>query len=530
MSLERESNIFNRALEIADAIERQNYVVRACGNDPALAVRIQALLQGHARAHEVWSTGAGESTETVSNTESSGATIGNYKLLERIGEGGFGEVFAAEQRGPVSRRVAVKVIKSGMDSKTIVARFEAERQALAMMNHPSIAKIFDGGCTPEGRPYFVMELVKGIPISMFCDQERLDIESRLRLFNCVCQAIQHAHQNGIIHRDIKPGNILVTLRDGEPVPKVIDFGIAKATQMELTEKTVYTKLNKLLGTPAYMSPEQAEMSGLNIDTRSDIYSLGVLLYELVTGRQPFETKDLVKAGLDGMRRMIREVEPVRPSTKIETLEEQELTQMTFRRRSHPRQFLSVIRGDLDWVIMKALEKSRTRRYDSVHAFELDIENFLAQRPVAARPPSVGYRIARYIERAAVLTVTRSILGTAGIVLTITFLLSTIILETIPINALGAVCSATLLLASRRIGLASTKAAVICLCITSAFLMAMIAIAAGALPFFGGGLISQPMPLKMYAHCYVVLFLLLATISLIAVVGSVVVDRFRMQLV
>ncbi len=254
--------------------------------------------------------------------EGPGTLIGRYKILEQIGEGGFGVVYVAEQREPVKRRVALKIIKLGMDTKQVVARFEAERQALALMDHPNIAKVLDAGATDTGRPYFVMELVKGIPITKYCEQARTETTERLDLFIQVCHAIQHAHQKGIIHRDIKPSNILLTLHDGVPVPKVIDFGIAKATLQELTEKTVYTQFQQFIGTPAYMSPEQAEMSGLDIDTRSDIYSLGVLLYELLTGSTPFDTKELLESGLDEMRKIIREREPVRPSTRLSTQQKQ----------------------------------------------------------------------------------------------------------------------------------------------------------------------------------------------------------------
>ncbi len=330
--------------------------------------------------------------------EGAGDRIGHYKLLQKLGEGGCGVVFMADQEEPVKRRVALKVIKLGMDTRQVVARFEAERQALAMMDHPNIAKALDAGATENGRPYFVMELVRGVKITDYCDQNKLGTSERLKLFTQVCSAIQHAHQKGIIHRDIKPSNILVTMHDGEPVPKVIDFGIAKATQQALTDKTLFTEIQQFIGTPAYMSPEQAELSGLDIDTRSDIYSLGVLLYELLTGRTPFDQKSLVKAGLDEIRRIIREDEPPRPSTRVSTLADAELTEVAMRRHLAAPQLIGVLRGDLDWIVMKCLEKDRTRRYDTANGLALDVKRFLAHEPVSARPPSAGYRIQKFARR------------------------------------------------------------------------------------------------------------------------------------
>ncbi|MBI2948352.1 MAG: serine/threonine protein kinase, partial [Verrucomicrobia bacterium] len=286
--------------------ERAAFLAGACGNDLELRRRVEELLQADLEAGDFLpSEPAGARTMVVPVTEAPGTCIDRYKLLEKLGEGGFGAVYVAEQREPVKRRVALKIIKLGMDTKQVVARFEAERQALALMDHPNIAKVLDAGATDTGRPYFVMELVRGIPITKYCEENHLSTEERLKLFIQICHAIQHAHQKGIIHRDIKPSNILITLHDGVPVPKVIDFGIAKATQGELTDKTIYTQFQQFIGTPAYMSPEQAEMSGLDIDTRSDIYSLGVLLYELLTGSTPFDTKELMKSGLDEMRKIIR---------------------------------------------------------------------------------------------------------------------------------------------------------------------------------------------------------------------------------
>ncbi len=334
-------------------------------------------------------------------TEKAGDKIGPYKLLEQIGEGGCGVVYVAEQQEPVHRRVALKVIKLGMDTRQVVARFEAERQALAMMDHPNIAKVLDAGATEAGRPYFVMELVKGVRITDYCDRSNLSTSERLGLFMQVCQAIQHAHQKGIIHRDIKPSNILVTLHDGVPVPKVIDFGIAKATTgQRLTDKTLYTAIEQFIGTPAYMSPEQAELSGLDIDTRSDIYALGVLLYELLTGKTPFDAKRMVESGLDEIRRIIREEEPPRPSTRISTLDADEQTTLAKRRHSeHAPNWLGImIRGDLDWIVMKCLEKDRTRRYETASGLVMDIQRYLDNETVMARPPSSLYRLEKLVRR------------------------------------------------------------------------------------------------------------------------------------
>jgi serine/threonine protein kinase len=324
--------------------------------------------------------------------------IDRFKILQKLGEGGCGVVYMAEQTEPVRRKVALKVIKLGMDTKQVIARFEAEGQALALMEHPNIAKVLDAGATATGRPYFVMELVKGIRITDYCNQNHLSTAERLGLFTQVCQAIQHAHQKGIIHRDIKPSNILVTLHDGKPVPKVIDFGIAKATEQPLTEKTVFTAFGQFMGTPAYMSPEQAELSGLDIDTRSDIYALGVLLYELLTGRTPFDAKELLQAGLDEMRRRIREEEPMRPSTRLSTMVDADLTEVAEQRRSEPGKLSRFIRGDLDWIVMKCLEKDRTRRYETANGLATDIQRHLTNEPVLACPPSTAYRFRKMVRR------------------------------------------------------------------------------------------------------------------------------------
>jgi len=330
--------------------------------------------------------------------EKPGTLIGRYKLLQKIGEGGCGTVYMAEQEQPVRRRVALKVIKLGMDTKQVITRFEAERQAVAMMEHPNIAKVFDAGASETGRPYFVMELVRGLKVTDYCDQHNLPTARRLKLFVQVCQAVQHAHQKGIIHRDLKPSNILVTVNDGVPVPKVIDFGIAKAAQGRLTDQTVFTAFEQFIGTPAYMSPEQAELTSLDIDTRSDIYSLGVLLYELLTGTIPFDTAALLKAGLDAMRRVIREEEPMRPSTRLGTMAKAELTTAAKRRQLEPPKLILLVRGDLDWIVMKCLEKDRSRRYETANGLAKDLERYLNDEPIIARPPTKWYRLKKAVRR------------------------------------------------------------------------------------------------------------------------------------
>lgn len=402
-SSDQEESIFNRAKSLP-AAERAAYLQSACGSDEKLLKRIQLLLDSSERAGDFLEPRApaprpsGTIVVALSPSEKPGDFIGHYKIREQIGEGGCGVVYVAEQTEPVRRRVALKVIKLGMDTRSVIARFEAERQALAMMDHPNIARVLDAGATGTGRPYFVMELVRGIKITEYCDQNHLRTAERLDLFIQVCHAVQHAHQKGIIHRDIKPSNILVTLHDGVPVPKVIDFGIAKATEGRLTDLTVYTELHQFIGTPAYMSPEQAEMSGLDIDTRSDIYGLGVLLYELLTGRTPFDPQELLQEGLDQMRKTIREKEPIRPSTRLSTLLEADLTAVATRHGAEAPKLIHLIRGDLDWIVMKALEKDRTRRYETANALAADALRFLKSEPVEARPPSGLYRFQKMVRR------------------------------------------------------------------------------------------------------------------------------------
>ena len=338
-----------------------------------------------------------ESTATFGAGGETGQTIGPYHLLQKIGEGGMGEVWVAEQQMPIRRKVALKLIKAGMDTKQVIARFESERQALAMMDHPAIARIFDAGETERGRPYFVMEYVQGIPLAAYCDQNRLTIQERLDLFMQVCDGVQHAHQKAIIHRDLKPSNILVAIQDGKPVPKIIDFGVAKATAQSLTEKTMFTELGMMIGTPEYMSPEQAEMSGQNIDTRTDIYSLGVILYELLTGARPFESRELRRAALEEMRRKIREEDPPKPSTRLGSMGEASTASAQKRRMELPS-LVRQLRGDLDLITMKALEKDRTRRYGTPSEMKTDIERFLSHQPIIARAPSASYRVGKFVRR------------------------------------------------------------------------------------------------------------------------------------
>jgi tetratricopeptide (TPR) repeat protein/serine/threonine protein kinase/WD40 repeat protein len=409
-----ERSIFLAAIDIADAAERAAYLDQACGDDAALRRHIEELLAAEgklggflARPH----VDVERTDEMASVVERPGAQIGPYKLLEQIGEGGFGVVFMAEQQQPVRRKVALKVLKAGMDTRQVIARFEAERQALALMDHPNIARVLDAGATANGRPYFVMELVRGIPITQFCDEAQLTTRERLELFVNVCQAAQHAHQKGIIHRDIKPTNVLVTLHDGTPVVKVIDFGVAKATGQQLTEKTLFTGFAQMIGTPLYMSPEQAALSGLDIDTRSDIYSLGVLLYELLTGTTPFDKKRLASAAFDEIRRIIREEEAVKPSTRISTLGAT-ATSISALRKTEPRKLSQLLRNELDWIVMKALEKDRTHRYETASAFAADVGRYLSDEQVEAHPPSTLYRLKKFARRNRVAFTSGSLIAAA----------------------------------------------------------------------------------------------------------------------
>jgi hypothetical protein len=408
----REKAVFIEALEIADPEQRRQFLDQACGADQALREQVEKLLALSQSAGDFFKDCApalksepGDAAQVLSVAESTIESeapetkrIGPYKLLQNLGEGGCGVVYMAEQEQPIRRRVALKIIKLGMDTKNVIARFEAERQALALMDHPNIARVLDAGATETGRPYFVMELVYGVKITEYCDQNRVSMKERLELFIQVCNAVQHAHQKGIIHRDLKPSNIMVTMHDGIPVPKVIDFGIAKATEQRLTDKTLFTSYAQLMGTPAYMSPEQMELSGLNLDTRSDVYSLGVLLYELLTGRTPFDTTELLKSGVDEMRRTLREREPLSPSAKLRTLANKELTKTAILRRVEPPRLLSQLDGDLDWIVLKCLEKDRTRRYEGANALALDIQRYLNEEAVLARPPSRWYRLQKLVRR------------------------------------------------------------------------------------------------------------------------------------
>ena len=415
--LSAEQTLFAEALQRAMPEARAAYLDDACGTDHALRRRVEDLLRAAGNAGDFLEqppTGLAGETDSAALvrefSENPGDRIDRYKLLEKIGEGGCGTVYMAEQEEPVRRRVALKIIKLGMDTRSVVARFEAERQALALMDHPNIAKVLDGGATPTGRPYFVMELVRGVPITEFCDEARFSTEARLRLFVQVCQAVQHAHQKGIIHRDLKPSNILVTVNDGAAVPKVIDFGIAKATGQRLTDKTLFTQFHSFIGTPAYISPEQAEMSSVDIDTRSDIYSLGVLLYELLTGRTPFDGEELLRSGLDEMRRTIRDEQPPAPSTRLTQelaaanrnsaagLAEDDFGAPVGRRGHRMRETIALLRGDLDWIVMKCLEKDRSRRYETANGIAADIQRHLDHEPVTARPPNGMYRLQKLVQR------------------------------------------------------------------------------------------------------------------------------------
>jgi serine/threonine protein kinase len=394
-------DLFVQALEMEPAA-REVFLARACGEDAELRLEVQRLLVEAERADSFFgdsdgaTIGAEEFKEAYS--EKPGDQIGPYKLREQIGEGGFGSVWVADQEKPVRRRVALKLVKAGMDTKQVIARFEQERQALAVMDHPNIAKVLDAGTTGTGRPYFVMELVRGTRITDYCDEKQLPTPERIGLFIAVCQAVQHAHQKGIIHRDLKPSNILVTIHDGRPMPKVIDFGVAKATQGRLSEHTIYTQFQQMIGTPLYMSPEQADMTSQDVDTRSDIYSLGVLLYELLTGGTPIDAATMRQAGLDEMRRMIREVDAPRPSLRLKTLDGNTLSSAAKRRHTEPAKLPGTLKGDLDWIVMKCLEKDRQRRYDTANGLVLDLQRHLNNEVITARPPTTRYLIGKLVRR------------------------------------------------------------------------------------------------------------------------------------
>jgi serine/threonine protein kinase/tetratricopeptide (TPR) repeat protein len=429
-----ESQLFANVLKLSTPAERAAYLDEVCAGNPRRRADLEALLRAHARDPDFLERPAGSGPDTTDQPAAGGppgerapqpggaelaglVLAGRYKLLEQIGEGGMGTVWMARQTEPVKRVVAVKLIKPGMDSAQVLGRFEAERQALALMDHPNIAKVLDAGATESGRPYFVMELVKGVPITKYCDERRLTPRQRLELFAPVCHAIQHAHQKGVIHRDLKPSNVLVALYDDRPVPKVIDFGVAKATGAQLTEETLHTGFGAVVGTVEYMSPEQAGFNQLDVDTRSDIYSLGVLLYELLAGSPPFTRKELKTAGVLEMLRVIREQEPSRPSTKLSTAEG--LPTLAANRGTEPAKLTRLVRGELDWIVMKALEKDRGRRFESASAFAADIARYLKDEPVSAGPPGTGYRLRKFARRnrrpvvAAVLVLLALVLGVIG---------------------------------------------------------------------------------------------------------------------
>jgi eukaryotic-like serine/threonine-protein kinase len=411
---QRVKEIFLAALEKWDPAERAAFLEEAYGGDEALRLQVEALLQMHEQAGSVLQTSLVDPGATIDSedgpksqnrgkatrgklAEANGNWIGPYKLLQKLGEGGMGSVWVAEQQEPVKRRVALKVIKPGLDSAQILRRFEAERQTLALMDHASIARVLDAGTTDLGRPYFVMELVQGVPITRYCDELHLSVRERLALFVPVCQAIQHAHQKGVIHRDIKPSNVLVCMQDGRPVPKVIDFGLAKALHQRLSDESIYTEIGAVVGTLEYMSPEQAEMSPLGVDTRTDVYSLGVVFYELLTGFTPLDKQQLRQAAYSEMVRLIKQEVPSKPSTRL-TQSQETLANMAALRRTEPARLKKELRGDLDWIAMKALDKDRTRRYEAVSSFARDIERYLHDEPVEACPPSASYRLAKFVRR------------------------------------------------------------------------------------------------------------------------------------
>ncbi|HZN69632.1 MAG TPA: serine/threonine-protein kinase, partial [Tepidisphaeraceae bacterium] len=416
-------DLFVAALRMTPA-QREAYLAEACSGDEALRQRVADLLAAHERAGSFLASpaagiadaaadlGLGATTDqpALSPPDRPGTQVGPYKLLETIGEGGMGSVFLAEQTRPVRRQVALKVIKAGMNTRQVVARFEAERQALALMDHTNIAKVLDAGVTDSGRPYFVMDLVKGVPITRYCDEHRLTPRDRLGLFVQVCQAVQHAHQKGVIHRDLKPSNVLVALYDGKPVPKVIDFGVAKATGTPLTEATLFTGFGAVVGTPEYMSPEQAQLNQLDVDTRSDVYSLGVMLYELLTGTTPLDRTRFKEAALLEVLRVVREEEPPRPSTRLSTSDQ--LASIAANRGLEPAKLSGLVRGELDWIVMKALEKDRARRYETANGLARDVDRYLRDDPVEACPPSAAYRLRKFVRRKKTALVTASVICVA----------------------------------------------------------------------------------------------------------------------
>lgn len=408
--------IFEAARSIESRDDRETYLQKICGTNDEIGRRVRALLKAYEENESFLESPAVEGvfSSTKQSAENVGTVIGPYKLLQQLGEGGMGTVFLAEQIQPFQRKVAIKVIKPGMDSRQVLARFEQERQALAVMDHPNIAKVLDAGTTEGGRPYFVMELVQGVPITLYCDQEHRTLKERLELFIPVCQAVQHAHQKGIIHRDLKPSNVLVALYDGRPVPKVIDFGVAKAAGQKLTEESMLTEIGQVVGTIEYMAPEQAELDNIDIDTRADIYGLGIVLYELLAGSPPFTRDQLRNVVFTEMLRMIREVEPSKPSTKLSG--STELPSIAAKRRLDPKPLTRLVQGDLDWIVMRCLEKDRARRYETANGLAMDIGRYLADEPVMAGPPSAVYRLRKLLRRnrgpvfAAVLVLISLLLG------------------------------------------------------------------------------------------------------------------------
>ncbi len=439
MTRPTQRTIFLEAIDQENPDLREAYLNSACGDDAALRASVDALLAAHDRPanpldsppldhRSTWGDGGSGLditlvADSVACVQHEGMTIDSYRLMEQIGEGGFGLVFVAQQESPVKRKVALKIIKPGTGSKEVLARFAAERQSVALMDHPNIARIFDAGVTDDARPYFVMELVRGEPITEFCDRHAMSVRQRLQLFQDVCAATHHAHQKGVVHRDLKPSNVMVTLHDDQPVVKVIDFGVAKAIGQNLTDQTIYTRFYSMIGTPLYMSPEQAAMSGLDVDTRSDIYSLGVLLYEILTGTTPFDRERLDSAGYDEMRRIIREEEPPKPSSRLTTIQSGESPTVTNRQtldvatKSHgrPQEKRESIPGDLDWIVMKAMEKDRKRRYESAAAMSADLRRFLSEEPIEARPPSRRYRLSKFASRNRVALMTGSLVAAAMVI-------------------------------------------------------------------------------------------------------------------